>query len=100
MYLSLAVKNGGYLKDITVSLEKNNYKLNTENLENGKIKNINENTLELNQVTTGKNVELEIPISLRKEEYVDAYELNKDSKVKFTATYVNIQNKEKKIEKN
>ncbi len=60
MYLSLAVKNGGYLKDITVSLEKNNYKLNTENLENGKIKNINENTLELNQVTTGKNVELEI----------------------------------------
>lgn len=99
LYLSLAVKNGGYLKDITVSLEKNNYKLNTENLENGKIKNINENTLELNQVTTGKNVELEIPISLRKEEYVDAYELNKDSKVKFTATYVNIQNKEKKIEK-
>ena len=99
LYLSLAVKNGGYLKDITVNLEKNNYKLNTENLENGKIKNINENTLELNQVTTGKNVELEIPISLRKEEYVDAYELNKDSKVKFTATYVNIQNKEKKIEK-
>ena len=99
LYLSIDVKNAGYLKDIVVHLENNNYKIDTSKVENEQIKSVTDNTIELNQINTGKGVNLLLPIYLDKKDIIAVDELSRDSKVKLTATYINQSNKERKIEK-
>lgn len=99
LYLSIGVKNAGYLKDIVVNLENSNYKIDTSKVENEQIKSVTENTIELNQISTGKSADLVVPIYLDKKDIIAVDELSRDSKVKLTATYINQSNKERKIEK-
>ena len=99
LYLNIDVKNTGYLKNISISLENSNYKFDYSKIKNDQIKNITDYNIELNQINTGKTVELAIPIIPIKDDRVPADELGKDSTVKFTATYINEDNKEKNIEK-
>ena len=96
LYLNIDVKNTGYLKNISISLENSNYKFDYSKIKNDQIKNITDYNIELNQINTGKTVELAIPIIPIKDDRVPADELGKDSTVKFTATYINEDNKEKK----
>ena len=99
LYLNIGVKNTGYLKDIVINLENSNYKLDYSKVNDSRIKNITDYTVELNQINTGKNIELAIPIIPTKNDSISADELGKDSKVKFKATYINEDNKEDTIEK-
>lgn len=99
LYVSIEVKNAGYLKDSIISLEGNNYKIDVSKVQNEQIKNITESTIELNQINTGENVNLVLPIYLEKNHKIAQDELSRESKVKLTSTYVNQSNKQKKIEK-
>ena len=99
LYLSINVKNTGYLKDISVNLEGNNYKVDTNKVQNERIKNIEGSVVSLNQVNAGEGVNLALPIYLEKGDKILQDEISKESKVKLLATYVNENNKEKKIEK-
>ena len=99
LYLNIGVKNTGYIKDISINLENNNYKFDYEKVQDNRIKNITENSLELNQINTSETIELAIPIISNKEDKVSVDELGKDSTVKFKATYINEDNKEREIEK-
>ena len=100
LYLNIDVKNTGYLKNISINLENSNYKFDYSKVKNDQIKNITDYTVELNQINTGKTVELAIPIIPTESNKIAVDELGKDSTVKFTATYINENNKEKSIEKN
>ena len=99
LYLNIGVKNTGYLKDISVNLENSNYKLDFSKIDDSKIKNITDYTVELNQINTGKTVELVIPIIPTMNDSISVDELGKDSTIKFKATYINEDNKEDTIEK-
>lgn len=99
LYLNIGVKNTGYLKSVLINLENNNYKFDYEKVNDNRIKNITENSIELNQINTSETVELAIPIIPNKDDKVSPNELGKDSTVKFKATYINEDNKEREIEK-
>lgn len=99
LYLNIGVKNTGYLKDISVSLENSNYKLDYSKVDDSRIKNITDYTIELNQINTGKTIELAIPIIPTMNSSISVDELGKDSTIKFKATYINEDNKEDTIEK-
>ena len=99
LYLNIGVKNTGYLKDISINLENSNYKFDYSKIDDTRIKNITDYTVELNQINTGRTVELAIPIIPTMNDTISADELGKDSLVKFTATYINENNREDTIEK-
>lgn len=169
--LDLAVKNTGYLKDINVTLEGNNYDLVTtkapeqsldiltvneetmqeqqitsgisngaldavqgnadnsindefagatmggnilnetsnepvegtpeevkNNIEN-KIKAIRENIIEINEIKSGENANIKIPIKFKENDKISVDDYNKESTVTLNAIYVNEKGKEKKITK-
>lgn len=99
LYLNIGVENTGYLKDISVNLENSNYKLDYSKIDDSRIKNITDYTVELNQINTGKTVELVIPIIPTMNDLISVDELGRDSTIKFKATYINEDNKEDTIEK-
>ena len=99
LYLNIGVKNTGYLKNISINLENSNYKLDYSKVEDSKVKNITDYMVELNQINTGKTVELALPIIPIKDDLISADLLGKDSLIKFTATYINEDNEEDTIEK-
>ena len=100
LYLNIDVKNTGYLKNISINLENSNYKFDYSKVKNDQIKKITDYTVVLKLINTGKTVELAIPIIPTESDKIAVDELGKDSTVKFTATYINENNKEKSIEKN
>ena len=100
LYLNIGVKNTGYLKNISINLENSNFKIDSSKIDDERIKNITENTVELNQISTGKNLEIAIPIIPTKNDIIAQDELGKDSTIKFSATYINEENEEDTIEKN
>ena len=99
LYLSINVENTGYLKDIVITLQDNNYVFSSKEVEDQRIKSISDNKIELNQINAGENVNLAIPITLNKQDSISKDAFNKESKVILNAVYVNAKNKEKKIEK-
>lgn len=100
MYIEINVENTGYLKDITINLEDNNYIFaNIDSNNDKRIKNIEENKIELNQINAGEKVKIELPITLEKLDRIGKDIYSKESKVKLNAIYVNGENKERKIEK-
>ena len=99
MYMSLGVQNTGYLKDISIELQDNNYIFAEVQSSDQRVKSVSSTKLELNQINAGDNIDLSIPIVLDKQDNVSKDLFGKESKVVFNATYVNAKNKEKKIEK-
>ena len=99
LYLNIGVKSTGYLKNISINLENSNYKFNYDKVEDQRIKNITEYSVEFNQINTSETVELAIPIIPTNNDKVAQDELGKNSTVKFSATYINEDNKEKSLEK-
>ncbi len=95
--LNLKVSGTGYLKDAKVTLQNNNYQIDNVNAEG--IKLIEGNTIELDEVNTGKILNVSLPIKLNKDERVASDILGRDSKVTLDAIYVNENGKERKINK-
>ena len=99
MYLKLDVLSTGYLKDIVIHLENNNYIWTNMQYNDSRVKNISSDRLELNQINAGETVELAIPIMINKEDEIAKDTFNKESKIILEANYVNDKNKEIKIHK-
>ena len=85
--LSLKVENTGYVKDVNVSLEGENYKV------------ADGESLELEEANAGEEKTSSVKISLPKQEKVSKEAFTGNNKVKLDATYVNAEGNEKKIEK-
>ena len=92
------VLNSGYLKDIAVKVENNNYEFEKETMKKFKDVNIN-NELTMNEVQAEEEVTASVKAKFTKSEKVKASDFNKESKITFSAVYVNEAGKEKKVSK-
>ena len=93
--LNLKVLGTGYLKDAKVILKDNNYKI--EEIKDIEIQD--GNTIKLNEVNVGEELNLNIPIKVNKEDKILANEMERESTVTLEAIYVNEKGKEKKVTK-
>lgn len=94
LYLYLKVKQEGYFNG-KVQLEESNFKL--KEVENDNINKIEGNTITLNQINAGSEVELEIPIEFEKQEAFDLGLLNMESKINLNGIYRDRSQKDKEI---
>ncbi len=100
LYLSLKVSNIGYLKNAVVRITEANYQIDHGNLqENEKIQSASQDEIKLEQINSGEEVLLELPISILAQEQVVSGYLDKTSQVTLTGIYVDENGKERNIEK-
>ena len=100
--LGLKVDNTGYLNDIKVTLDGNNYELNIPDEKNenlAKVKKVEGNIIELNEINADEEANIILPIKFIEGKEKTAEDFNKKSKVVFNAVYKNAQGKERKIKK-
>ncbi len=103
--MDLNVKEEGYLKDAKIEIteakegEGLNFDLKEKTeLEEG-IRNIEDNTVYLNQINKSSEVKIQIPIEYKNEEYVKEEKASGEAKVRFSGTYVDEDGEEKEVEK-
>jgi len=101
IYLNIKLSNAGYLKTGLINFEDETFKIKAQDEATSMIQNIDydKNEILLNQVNSGTEVELEIPIEIAKKDMFNIQNLNKNNKVLFTGTYVTQKGKEIEIEK-
>lgn len=97
LYISLKVKNSGYLKDGIVRISDANYEIVTEKLKSEKVQNVTENSISLKQIKQNEEVVLEVPIQIKKQESISADYFSKTSTVEFQGTYVDGNGEKKEI---
>ncbi len=91
--INLAIENQGYIKDGTITIENNNYKIDESEI------NIENNVIKIGQVNNDKPVNYSIPLEFEKNDLISADYFEKDSTVKLDATYINEKGNEEKISK-
>ena len=109
--LNLSLKEDGYLKDIKVSLNNNNFivsktadEINEILMPDEEITNVNKiiteidgNDIYLKEVNSGENLEVKIPIKFNKEETVSKEDLEANTEIIMTATHITGVNKGKEV---
>lgn len=85
MFLYLNVKNEGYIRDAQIKLENANFKI--KEAENSYINSISGNTIILNQINTGRPVEIELKVRFDRNEAFDVSLLDTQASVSLEAIY-------------
>ena len=103
--MDLNVKEEGYLKDAKIEITEAeegkglNFDLREkEELEEG-IRNIEDNTVYLNQIDKSSEIKIQIPIEYKNEQYVKEEKASGESKVRFSGIYVDEDGEEKEVSK-
>ncbi len=99
LYLKLSVKENGYLKNEVVEFKDANFSIDSSQVESSYVQKIEDSKIYLNQIQSGEEITIELPITFAKSNQIDSDYFSKDSKTIFTATYVNGNGDEKKVEK-
>lgn len=94
----ITVKNAGYLKNARVDFVDSNFKISNE-VNSDKIAKIENNSIVLNQIDNGENIELELPFTFETKNVISEEQLNKISSAILTGTYIDEKGKECKIRK-
>ena len=99
MYLKIKIYEG-YLKNGQITLSNTNFKISDKvtNLQYVQSIDTENNIISLNQIAKGIEVEIEIPITAKKDDAYDLNYLSCESIAKFEGTYVNEDGKEEKID--
>ena len=106
--IDLAITNNGYIRDGQITIEDNNFKIgdiesNEErddvSTQSTNFEKIDDNTIELNQINSQEQLNIDLPITFEKNDLMDVNYFEGDSKVKLNATYVNDNGKEEQITK-
>ena len=95
---TVSVKDAGYLKDARIEFVDSNFTV-LDTISSEKVLSIKDNAISLNQVNSGENVAIEIPITLNHAEKINLNEFDKVSSVKFLAKYVDGKGKTHNINK-
>lgn len=99
LYATLAVKQAGYLKNASITLEEGaNFQI-LEAMQSDTVNKVEKNKITLNQIKNGNTVELSIPIQMVPSTNIKVEDFDKQSTILFTATYIDGNGREKKIEK-
>lgn len=99
LFVNIKVKNAGYLKNGVISLEDTNFKIGDISNDNIQSIDTENNKILLKQLNNGSDVTIEIPISILESEYISADYFSKETKTKFSATYIDGNGKEKNVSK-
>ena len=93
--IHLKVKQQGYFNG-KIELQNSNFTL--KETQNDYINKIEGNTITLNQINAGSEVELEIPIEIKREEDFNVGLLNMESVIKLNGIYRDSSQKDKEVE--
>lgn len=99
MYIELNVKENGYLKNAIVEIANSNYELNRDQIKEETIQKIEEGKLYLGQINSNQKVNIELPVSFKREEQVEKNILDKISEINFSGTYIDGNGNEKRVQK-
>lgn len=100
LYLSMKVPEGSLIH-AEITLANSNFILKDYKDEQGMIQSIDSqnNKIYFNQINKGTEIELEIPIEIRKDAKIDTDYFQKESKITLSGEYLNNQGEQNQIEK-
>ncbi len=78
----------GVLNNAVIKIEDNNFEIKQEEVKSQYVKNIDGNTINLNTITYGRNVEINIPVKFSKNNMINIGELNKETTVSLSGIYI------------
>lgn len=96
--INLSLFDDGYIKDGTITIENNNFKIG-DIADNDNIIGISDNKIRLDQIDKNEEVNISVPISFEKEKANEKSYFNKDSITKLDATYIDENGNENIISK-
>ena len=99
LYIKINVKESGYLRSGIVELENQNFEIDSSQIESKYIQKIENGRIYLEQIKSGEEVLISLPITLKKNVQIDNDYFSKDTKIYFNGNYVNGNGDEKKVEK-
>ncbi len=103
--LNLNVLKSGYLKDAKVEIKESeegaglNYSLKKDGELSEMIQKFEDNILEFRQVNCNSELNIQLPIEYKNEEYINENKLSQDSKIIFTGTYIDNDGEEIAVSK-
>ena len=99
LYVKVNVKNAGYLENATISFENPNFVISRAFSVSGDIKAIDydNNQITLNQIKSGKEVEIEIPVNFVRNDNMDLTYFSRETKLNLTGTYYDENERERNI---
>ena len=102
LYVRVNVKNTGYLETATISLENPNFAISKNFVKTDDIKSVDyeKNQITLNQIESGKEIELEIPINFVRNDNMDLTYFSRETKLNLEGTYYDENGKSKNIKSN
>ena len=91
--------NSSYIKDATITFENNNFNVNSEILNDKNVQSIKDNVIKLNSSEIDEKIELKIPVSFKKVDYVSEDYFNKNVTIKINGTSIDRNGSEKTFSK-
>lgn len=92
--------NSSYIKDASVSFENSNFTIVNSEIANDKnVQSINNEVIKLNSSEIDETINLSIPVSFKKADYVSEDYFNKTVTIKLSGTYVDRNGEEKTFNK-
>ena len=92
--------NSSYIKDASISFGNSNFTIVDSEIANDKnIQSIKDNVIKLNSSEIDERIELNVPVSFEKRDYVAENYFNRDVTIKLTGTYVDKNGEEKTFNK-
>lgn len=86
LYINLRINNTGVLNDAKITINDPNFQI-ANTIENQYIKSIEGNSINLNQIVYGNNIEIEIPIKFQKQEQMNLNYFNKETSISLEGEY-------------
>ncbi len=99
LYIKVNVKESGYLRNGIVELENQNFEVDSSQIESNYIQKIENEKIYLEQIKSGEEVLISLPITFKKDVQIDNDYFSKDTRIYFSGNYINGNGDEKKVEK-
>ena len=94
LYVKVNVKNAGYLENATISFENPNFSISKAFAQSENVKSVDYDN---NQIESGKEVEIEIPVNFVRNDNMDLTYFSRETKLNLTGTYYDENEKERNI---
>jgi len=98
--IAIDLYNSSYIKDASISFENSNFSIKNESIEQEKhIQSINNEVIKLNSSEIDETINLNVPVTFKKADYLSEDYFNKTVMVKLSGTYVDRNGEEKTFSK-